>query len=87
MTQGDEIRILDLLPGQQDAELRCELRVVSSNDEPQYEALSYVWGPGLKDCVAYVDSLEVKITDNLHDALRRLRDPSEKRVLWLISCV
>lgn len=40
----DPIRLLKLLPGEQSEAIRCQLTAVSLSDNPEYEALSYVWG-------------------------------------------
>lgn len=38
------IRILKLHPGANGSPIACTLRVVSLDDNPEYETLSYVWG-------------------------------------------
>lgn len=44
MICGNQIRVIDLLPGTRDAALECTVRIVSLDDKPHSEALSYVWG-------------------------------------------
>ena len=44
-TQCREIRLCTLLPGSFDEPVACSISVVSLDDKPQYESLSYVWGP------------------------------------------
>jgi hypothetical protein len=39
------IRLLRLLPGNQEDEIECELVEASLDELPHYEAISYVWGP------------------------------------------
>jgi len=39
------IRVLELLPDKQGAPLRRHIRDVLLDDVPDYEAISYVWGP------------------------------------------
>ncbi|RFU32262.1 hypothetical protein B7463_g4088, partial [Scytalidium lignicola] len=84
---GDEIRLVDLLPspnGVDDPFISCDIRVVSLSDGPQYEALSYVWGetsaPKIPISVA---GSEIKVTKNLHTALRHLRLQNTSRTLWI----
>lgn len=56
--QNDHIRIIEVLPGRGDDPVFCLIHEVSLNDNPHYEALSYVWGdpPALVSCVYIVDS-------------------------------
>jgi hypothetical protein len=42
---GDEIRLLRLLPGPASAGIEIEIFHVKASSNPVYEALSYVWGP------------------------------------------
>ncbi|KAK5683973.1 hypothetical protein LTS10_003837 [Elasticomyces elasticus] len=51
---------------------------------PVFEALSYVWGSLMFGKKVYLKGLgALSITNNLHDALRRLRRRDEKRCLWI----
>ncbi|PON27081.1 hypothetical protein TGAM01_v204030 [Trichoderma gamsii] len=40
-----QIRLLELLPGKPGSRISIKLHTVSLNDNPEYEALSYCWGP------------------------------------------
>jgi hypothetical protein len=42
---GDEIRLLRLLPGPASADIEIEIFHAKTSPNPVYEALSYVWGP------------------------------------------
>ena len=44
-----EIRLCTLLPGTFDEPVACNLNVVSLNDKPEYESLSYAWGAPIFD--------------------------------------
>ncbi|CAG8955494.1 hypothetical protein HYFRA_00010361 [Hymenoscyphus fraxineus] len=87
MLSGDQIRVLDLLPsfqGDEPALVRCETRIVSLADKPQYEALSYVWGGPIPRSYITVSGCEVDITSSLYAILCRLRLGGEcKRTLWI----
>lgn len=79
-----EIRVLDLLPGRSGDTLRAELRVISldGNPAPSYEALSYTWGPAIQDRFLILhNAVKLPITDNLYDALQRLKRTVRKRTL------
>jgi hypothetical protein len=85
---GDNIRLLRLLPNEDEAApLRCELCNYSLQKQgPRthlYEALSYVWGDASKTLPIYIDNNQFPITTNLHAALSRLRDHSFERIMWV----
>jgi hypothetical protein len=84
-----EIRLLHLFPGNDEAELRCALSVASHDDDPKYEAVSYVWGP-LEDLghisIALFEE-HVSITKSLQSVLRSLRLPDRPRILWVDALV
>lgn len=78
----DQIRVLDLLPGKEEDEVECKVRVVTLGAE-EYEALSYVWGDLVGGKNIKVDGIEQSVTASLYTALRRLRDSDSKRCLWV----
>ncbi|KAI1367612.1 heterokaryon incompatibility protein-domain-containing protein [Xylaria arbuscula] len=78
------IRLLQLHPSESfDGIIRCTLFHAYLEDEPEYEALSYVWGPPNFTQDILVDEKPTKITRNLESALRHLRHASLDRVLWV----
>ena len=89
-----QIRLLNLFPGKGSEELRCSLQIVKPFEDvnifkasPQtakysYEAMSYVWGDAKMRDVIICDGKTLSITLSLANALRRVRRPKEKRVLW-----
>ncbi|KAI8631498.1 heterokaryon incompatibility protein-domain-containing protein [Xylariaceae sp. FL1651] len=78
---GDsQIRILEILPGEFDNPLKCNLSVASIGSVP-YEALSYRW-KGVKGAKVHVDKANCLIQENLASALRYLRYSSESRFIW-----
>lgn len=76
-------RIFELEPGQKTDDLRGSLQTHSLNLPPQYEALSYVWGPPDRNKSMNCDGQEFKITQSLDIALRRLRLSDKSRSLWI----
>jgi Heterokaryon incompatibility protein (HET) len=97
ITFDDEIRLLLLYPGSGEAELLCELIPVRLTDKPSYEAVSYSWADSdgnasLSRTIftisrhSTVSSLrKTWITKNCETALRKFRDPKQKRPLWVDS--
>jgi hypothetical protein len=85
---GDNIRLLRLLPNEDEAApLYYKLRNYSLRRlSPQthlYEALSYVWGDPDKTLSICVDKNRFQVTVNLHAALLRLRNHSFERIIWV----
>lgn len=87
MISGSLIQLLDLLPhkGEDDAPIECKTKRALLEDEPEYEALSYVWGDptNLGIVEVLVEGKMVPVTSNLHAALRRLRLADRTRTLWI----
>lgn len=82
-----EIRILELLPGSFNAEIRCQLKytALKSPDSVPYEALSYVWGkPEFTEPLEF-EGHQVLVTKNLATALRHLRpgEGENPRRIWV----
>lgn len=78
-----QIRLLLLSSGSQQS-IVCHLSVVSVNEPPPYEALSYVWGSAEDLQVITIDSHAFRITQNLYTALNHLLLPDGAvRVLWI----
>ncbi|KUI72541.1 Heterokaryon incompatibility protein 6, OR allele [Cytospora mali] len=65
-------------------ELCCQL--IETNLQPEgipYEALSYTWGSEARPFKITADGSVLRVTENLHTALRHLRLPDEDRLLWI----
>ncbi len=77
-----EIRLLRLLPGSWEDSLSCDLQVVSLDDQPGYQALSYVWGTSDIVKTVWLHGKAFEATLNLWAALRRLRNPCHERIIW-----
>ncbi|KAL8868177.1 MAG: hypothetical protein Q9174_005159 [Haloplaca sp. 1 TL-2023] len=78
-----EIRICTIHPGAFDDPIHCSLLTVSLDDNPKYETLSYAWGPPLFDHEILVNGSILKVTKNLHNAVRYIRcqerlDPNDE---------
>ncbi|KAK8090459.1 hypothetical protein PG997_005420 [Apiospora hydei] len=79
-----EIRVLDLQPSQCGTEaISCQMRTTSLRDEPQYEALSYVWGSPDNPKEIHLNGTAHPVTRNLYNALKALRHPDKMRTLWV----
>ncbi|CAJ0555024.1 Ff.00g135370.m01.CDS01 [Fusarium sp. VM40] len=77
-----EIRLLTLLPGEPGSPLVGNLKTVSLNDKPQYEALSYTWGSSDVKYDMTIDGLGLSVGHNLRKALDDLRSLTESCVIW-----
>jgi hypothetical protein len=76
----DAIRLVVLLPAIDKRVILCNSRL---RNNPDYEALSYVWGdPHITKQIILSDK-KFHVTTNLEAALRRLRYSSKPRLLWI----
>ncbi|KAF2132552.1 hypothetical protein P153DRAFT_284096, partial [Dothidotthia symphoricarpi CBS 119687] len=91
-----EIRLVEILPGRFDNPLIAIIRVVDFQNEPQYEALSYVWNPtdgtvenGTEHNLTFsIESTSnitahMRIGANLDAAMRHLRYENTSRTMWI----
>ena len=76
-----EIRLLKLLPGKDTEPIQCRLYVVSLQDNPIFEALSYVWGDAKNPRPIELDNDAFHVTANLEEGLRALRSRRKTRIL------
>ncbi|KAB8206702.1 hypothetical protein BDV34DRAFT_224156 [Aspergillus parasiticus] len=80
--EADGIRLLVLEPGQGADPIRCRLEHVAFSENPDYEALCYVWGDFTKINHIHFDGGTVRVRQSLYEALQALRKTDEQRVLW-----
>lgn len=78
-----EIRLLYLLPGREEDSIRCTTRVVSLDQHPDFETVSYVWGDRKEERDIEVSGKTIRITTNLYTGLLRLRYTKIERTLWI----
>ena len=79
-----EIRLLHIKPSLGLYEQpQCFLKIVSLDDDPQFEALSYAWGDARVTRPIRLENREWHATVNLEAGLRNLRSPSEDMVIWV----
>jgi hypothetical protein len=78
----NQIRLLYLMPGDYDHSLQCTLKTDSGDDTTPYDALSYCWGKGRRNKELVCDDAILGISENLSNALKRIRYPDKTRILW-----
>lgn len=78
-----QIRLVVLLPGQQDTEIACFLQTEDVTNAPSYETISYVWGNMHDTKPITLQGCLVQISANLEAALRHLRHGANKMILWI----
>ncbi|KAI8954978.1 heterokaryon incompatibility protein-domain-containing protein [Xylaria longipes] len=81
--ENDEIRLLILEPGRGNASLECRLVRCRVSNDTWYEALSYAWGNTPSRHMMRCNGEMMSITENLESALRHIRHPFARRVLWV----
>ncbi|KAH8674536.1 heterokaryon incompatibility protein-domain-containing protein, partial [Tricladium varicosporioides] len=93
-TSRHEIRLLNIHPGIAGTKIRANLIVVSLDDTPSYEALSYTWGdPSQTSTIELFDNVLTEncskstfhATVNLELALQHLRYSDGYLILWVDS--
>ena len=77
------IRILKLHRGADDSPITCRLQIVSLDDNPEYETLSYVWGDPEKTKSITIGGETFNERENLVDFLHCLRQRIADRFLWV----
>lgn len=83
ITSGS-FRIATILPGQYEEPVRCSIRDVSLKDTSvRFLALSYCWNSTAREEVIFCDGRPLKITGNLHAALKYARASSSTVDLWI----
>ncbi|KAL2075189.1 hypothetical protein VTL71DRAFT_131 [Oculimacula yallundae] len=79
----NEVRLITLLPDRKDEDIHIMLNVVSLDERPQFEALSYVWGDPKVILEIKLNGIRFWVTKNLYHALKALRRVDEPRIFWI----
>ncbi|KAK3386862.1 heterokaryon incompatibility protein-domain-containing protein [Podospora didyma] len=84
LATNDSIRLLELLPRQDQDPNHCRLHHTSVKDaEDTYTAISYVWGDALARVDIFCDKGQtLNITTSLASALQAVRGPVQPRLMW-----
>jgi len=82
LSDWNEIRLLGLQPRRPGEGIKCTTRHVKLSEKPQYEALSYMWGPKEHRQIE-INGTVVEVRQNLGDALLELRLEKDTRTLWI----
>ncbi|KAK5653791.1 hypothetical protein OQA88_7949 [Cercophora sp. LCS_1] len=79
-----QIRLLELSPGNELDRPKGRIVETRLDRAGRFRALSYRWGPSTETSATLeTPDGQVPLAASLHRALRRLRDPAEKLVLWV----
>lgn len=76
------IRLLELYPGHANDNVDCTLRQIELENAPEYEAISYTWGDPANRIDMLCDGKIITVTQNLKDALVRLKLKDRSRIVW-----
>lgn len=82
------IRVLTILPGTWVKTINCDLRETQLQDAGPYLALSYAWKNGDDDdhmVQISCNKISIKVSSNLHSALRQLRHYRDGVKIWVDS--
>jgi hypothetical protein len=79
-----EIRLVHINPSTgPEGMIHCNLVTVNLEESPQFEALSYEWGPALPNVQIMMNGRSVSVRENLWWALRHLQLEDSRRVIWI----
>ncbi|ORY16942.1 heterokaryon incompatibility protein-domain-containing protein, partial [Clohesyomyces aquaticus] len=82
-----EIRLVELLPGNEEDIIRCKFHRSSLRDKPDYVALSYRWGDASTTANIHLDGTSFSIRQNLWNFLHQYRihmsQSTEKTIFWI----
>lgn len=82
--EGSNIRLLCILPASDyTSQVHCDCTPFELDDAPAYEALSYVWGDQTHREEIIVNGKSMQVGIQLNHALRRLRQQSASRLVWV----
>ena len=76
-------RLLVLHPGQPDDDIRCSVRQVDLNDNPEYDDISYTWASPINQKTIFFDREPVQIRHNLYMFLYRVRCTEHDVLHWV----
>ena len=82
LANADEIRVLSLEAGKPSYPIRCQVHHVKLSQVPNYEALSYMWGPHVLKTIS-LGGQSFPVRENLWQASFHLRLDNSNRILWL----
>lgn len=82
LKQANSIRLLTILPGTLEDNLKCYIYEADLDEDPEFEALSYCWGDCNNPIPVMINNMILPIGPNLHSALVHLRLEDESRVIW-----
>ena len=85
LTTTDEppvIRLLSIFPGHRSDPITCELRYISPEHPPSYQAISYCWEGQDPSVTIHCDGHPLRITENLSAAIITLRRDDTSLLVW-----
>ncbi len=82
LARNDTIRLLRVEPGQFGDKIQGTLYHADLDKNPDYIALSYVWGDPAVTAPIFCNGTEVSVRVNLANALARLRKSNASVVVW-----
>jgi len=77
------IRVLHIHPAPETDPLTCSLEHCDLDNDPEYEAISYVWGNSELTCSLICDLNVIPVTRSLREALLRVRLLDRIRTVWI----
>jgi len=82
LVSDSSLRVLEVLCAKQSEEISVLLHHVDWVDNPQYEAISYVWGDPTVKVPIPCQGKVLEVTPNLKEALLQFRYHDRSRFCW-----
>jgi hypothetical protein len=82
LPSDSSFRVIELLPGKFEDEVRLQLQIADWSSPPTYEAISYAWGDAKDTEICICEGEEFTITKSLHTAFQHFRHEQTSRILW-----
>lgn len=79
----ENFRLLRLLPRKPFGQIRCELLEAAISDAPDYEAVSYTWGPDDFTGLIHVQGKPLPVSNTIEALLHHLSSYTQTKVLWI----
>lgn len=77
------IRLIEILPGADSAEVNCSITVCKLEEAPTYFAISYTWGDPPDTVSILVDGKRLKVRENCRYVLRQAHFHACSRYYWI----
>jgi len=80
---SQEIRLLRLLPKNDEGIIECTMQTYNHDDRPPYQALSYTWGPNIAYDDIEINGVKIPVRENLWSFLHQQQLHGNHGPFWI----